>query len=1051
MTFMTHGTPRAHFIASRPPRPSVPLRRVCRWIAQTLLLLLLSTSLTAAQSGTATQSNPATPSNDPKRILILLEEDLTWPIFSEIYENSRATLRAGTPGGVLVYSEHMDRIQFPDPLIQSQRGSWIQRKYANTKLDLVIAVGEVPIHLFPGVPLLYVGLNEQPNVHAQLASIKNSAGLWVDIDALKTVQLAKRFDPQARQIVVICGTSPAESPTLDRVRTQLANYSEMKVIYLTTISFEEISQRLTTLEPQSIVLFASLAQDVEGRSFISAEVVGRISALSPAPVYSVFDTHVGTGAVGGYVTRFGEMGKQAGAMGLQMLAGAHPDDEMAKSAYLFDSRALERWKINESSLPGGSILLNRQPNLWVTYKWTILGAILLCWLESMLILGLLWQRYKKRKYQRSLLSQMAFEKILSDLSTTFINLPEDRVGQTIELCLARIAEFLTLDRITLFEYSESRAELKVMFAWHAQDVAALPATLKLDIVPWWTSRFLRREMVAISDTSSLPEEAASDREYFRALGTTSVTTFPLQIGDGLLGCISFSCLKRRVVWTNELTDQLKLLAAIFSHALARKYAEEARLRHTAIVQSSDDAIISKDLKGIIQSWNAGAQRIFEYTPEEVVGRSIDLLIPPELDEEETRILQSIRAGVHVEHYETIRVTKSGKKIFVSLTISPVRDSSGTIIGAAKIARDITDRRHAEQVLSESEERFRLVANNAPVLIWMSGTSRFFSFVNQGWLNFTGRRLEQELGEGWLSLVHPDDLDGCLDIYDSAFDRRTDFEREFRLRRRDGEYRWIVDFGVPRFERDGTFCGYIGSCVDITERKSSEEALHNLSGRLIQAQEQERARIARELHDDFSQRLAILGIGLGQLWKKLPESDVEERAKILEMLESMKEISSDIHSLSHELHSSKLEHVGLPAALRGLSKEISDKYNIEIEFRESELSGNIPKEVALCLFRVAQESLNNIVKHSHTQTAKVELAVRNELVTLRISDSGTGFDLDRQSDHSGIGLIGMSERLRLVGGKLSVNSDPNQGTEILVEVPLVLLHSVARTKIQVAGD
>ena len=155
--------------------------------------------------------------------------------------------------------------------------------------------------------------------------------------------------------------------------------------------------------------------------------------------------------------------------------------------------------------------------------------------------------------------------------------------------------------------------------------------------------------------------------------------------------------------------------------------------------------------------------------------------------------------------------------------------------------------------------------------------------------------------------------------------------EYRLRRFDGEYRWIVDLGVPRFESDGTFCGYIGSCVDITDRKLSQAALEELSGRLITAQEEERTRIARELHDDFTQRLALQGIGLTQVWKKMAESETEGRAKIQDLIKENQEILSDMHVLSHQLHSSRLEHVGLAPALLGLCEEMSAKHNIQIEF------------------------------------------------------------------------------------------------------------------------
>jgi PAS domain S-box-containing protein len=412
-----------------------------------------------------------------------------------------------------------------------------------------------------------------------------------------------------------------------------------------------------------------------------------------------------------------------------------------------------------------------------------------------------------------------------------------------------------------------------------------------------------------------------------------------------------------------------------------------------------------------------------------------MLIPNELRDEEEAVLQRLRAGKRVEHYETVRIAKGGKEIPVSLTISPVRDSAGKVLGFSKIARDITDRKRAEQILRESEARFRLVADTAPVLIWMSGTDKLCNFFNQGWLSFTGRSVAEEWGEGWASGVHPDDLEHCLRVYSGAFDARADFEMEYRLRRFDGEYRWIVDYGVPRFESDGTFCGYIGSCVDITERKSSAESLQILTGRLIRAQEEERARIARELHDDFSQSLALQCNDLEQLQKRLPEQEITERARLLKMLKRTKAMCADIRSLSHELHSSKLEFVGLVPAVSDLCEEIGEQYKIEVRFTEHGIPRNIPKDVALCLFRVSQEALGNMVKHSQAKKAHVELSANANGVSLRIMDEGTGFDPDGVHPGEGIGLVGMAERLRLVRGRLSIRSGLMRGTELLAEVPL----------------
>jgi len=800
---------------------------------------------------------------------------------------------------------------------------------------------------------------------------------------------------------------------------------------------------------------ATLRAGSPGEIFILDEHPDRV--LFPDPQFQAeqaawdapLDAHVGSGAIGAYVTNFGEMGKQAGELGLRMLSGALSHDAVARSGYLFDWRQLRRWNISESALPFGSMVLYRQPGIWDSNEY-ILGSILLCVAETLFILGLLWQRANRKKFEESLVDRMAFGKMLSELSATFINLPEEQVGATIEKSLARIAGFLKINRISLFGYSPERKEWMVTFSWRGEGVETSPAALGINQLPWWSGLLLRGEAILVPELNSMPEEAFVEREYLRRTGAVSVAMFPLKAGGEFFGGISFVSTKQLVLWTEDLVEQLKLLAEIFSNALMRKHAQDARFRHTAIVESSDDAIVSKNLDGIILSWNAAAQRLFGYSEAEAVGKSIAMLIPLELREEEDLFLERLKAGARVEHYETVRITKGGKRVAVSLTISPVRDSAGKIVGFSKIARDITDRKRTEQVLRESEERFRLVANTAPVLIWMSGTDKLCNFFNQGWLNFTGRSLEGEVGEGWVSGVHPEDVQRCLEIYSASFDARIDFEMEYRLRRFDGEYRWIVDYGVPRFESDGTFCGYIGSCVDITERKSSADSLHSLTGRLIHAQEEERARIARELHDDFSQRLALQCIDLEQLQKQLPELQLEERARVLEMLKRTKGMSEDLRSLSHQLHSSKLEFVGLVPAVNGLCEEIGAKYKIKIHFTESVTPRKIPKDVALCLFRVTQEALANVVKHSQSKSASVELGANKNGISLRITDEGRGFDTQGTAPGAGIGLVGMTERLRLVGGRLLIRSELIRGTEILAEVPLYASADERRIKTLAAG-
>jgi PAS domain S-box-containing protein len=446
------------------------------------------------------------------------------------------------------------------------------------------------------------------------------------------------------------------------------------------------------------------------------------------------------------------------------------------------------------------------------------------------------------------------------------------------------------------------------------------------------------------------------------------------------------------------------------------------------------AIVSPE--GFFLAGNGAFCNFIGYTEAELLGKTVQSMThADDWPKFSQRLGQALSDGGSFQGVEKRCLHKSGKVLHGECSGSLIRDSDGKPLYFVAEVVDITERKRANQDLIESEERFRLVANSAPVLIWMSGTDKLCTFFNKCWLDFTGRTVEQEIGEGWAQGVHPADLERCLRIYSGAFDARVDFEMEYRLRRHDGKYRWIVDYGIPRVESDGTFCGYIGSCVDITDRKLNAESLEELSGRLIAAQEEERGRIARELHDDFSQRLALLGIGLSRLWKKRPESEEEERTVVRELWNRTQEISSDVHRLSHQLHSSKLEHVGLGPALMGLCEEISEKYGMQVEFADRGVASEIPKDVSLCLFRVTQEALNNVVKHSGAKQAQVELCRERNEIRLQIVDAGAGFDVALRDPDAGIGLIGMRERLRLVGGRLLVQSAPMRGTAILAEVPV----------------
>jgi signal transduction histidine kinase len=279
------------------------------------------------------------------------------------------------------------------------------------------------------------------------------------------------------------------------------------------------------------------------------------------------------------------------------------------------------------------------------------------------------------------------------------------------------------------------------------------------------------------------------------------------------------------------------------------------------------------------------------------------------------------------------------------------------------------------------------------------------------------------------------------VYATCFDAQEPLEMVYRLRRHDGEYRWVLDQGVPRFTSGGQFVGYVGASLDITDRRRTEDELRAsqrdlraLAGRLIEAQEAERRRIARELHDDLSQGLALLAVELDIVARRPPAMTAEVVGYLRAFSARVRELAADVHDLSHQLHPSKVEHLGLLTSVQGLCQELGQHRGLTVAFAHRDVPEAIPLAIALCLYRILQEALNNVIKHGHTDQARVELVGTPRGLRLQVTDDGAGFDLGAKAD-GGLGLVSMRERLALVGGRLVVDSRPGSGTRINVCVPL----------------
>ena len=719
----------------------------------------------------------------------------------------------------------------------------------------------------------------------------------------------------------------------------------------------------------------------------------------------------------------------------------------------------------------------------------------------------------------------------------------------------------------------------------------------------------------------------------------------------------------------------------------------ARLRLATIVESSDDAIIGKDMNGIITDWNSGAERLYGYSAGEAIGKPISLLMPPDRADDFAKIMRKIEHGDIIKNFETIREKKDGTCVEVSLTISPIIDTKGRIVGASTIARDITERKQFDEALRQkdrelieaqrlaglgswhwdarnqivtwSEELYRIAgldpALPAPIYeerprfltteswerlrpaiekalrdgtsyeldlehvrpdgstIWarargevqrdltghivgLRGTAqditerrlaeRELALANErlrlameagksmGWdwdiksgrdtwfgdlKSVVGMPSETYVGsvEELHRYIHSEDRVRVWEAAKDAMENKKPYAAEYRILRPDGTVRWVavkgkfyyspdgepermlgmkvditerklvegalreseerlrlavqvgkmyaidwdvasdvvirseeasqilglagerinvthrqmlagihpedraafiasitefapespnhqINFRLLRpdssvlwlertghafFDEQGRMVRMVGMVADVTERKLAEEALSKVGGRLIEAHEEERSRIARELHDDIGQRLALLISDMDGLEKDLPDSAVEVRNHLREQLKRVHEIASDTQAMSHQLHSSKLRLLGIVAAAKGFCQELSEQQKVEIDFTHADIPPAVPEEISLCLFRVMQEALHNAVKHSGVRHFQVQLRRASGEIQLTIRDSGVGFNPDEaMMNNRGLGLISMRERISLVRGTFSVRSEPQRGTEIFIRVP-----------------
>lgn len=469
---------------------------------------------------------------------------------------------------------------------------------------------------------------------------------------------------------------------------------------------------------------------------------------------------------------------------------------------------------------------------------------------------------------------------------------------------------------------------------------------------------------------------------------------------------------------------------------ARKRAEITRAHLASIIESSDDAIISKDLEGIVTSWNAGAERIFGYSETEMIGRPVTLLIPPENPDEESQCIARIKGGERIEHYETCCVRKDGRRIDVSLTVLPIKDATGNIIGASKIARDITERKLAEESLRKSEsfkdaiiksalDALITIDHEGKIVEFNAAADRMFGFTRGEAL---GRRMAELIIPPHLRDAHHRGFAHYLATGEGSFIGKR---LELTAMRADGT-EFPVELSVTCIGSHATpmFTGHVR---DITERKRAQQALQDSEQQLRAALEQ-REQLSRDLHDGIVQEIYAIGLGLEEAQRLIAEGEKRAEKKISDAIASLNQVIREVRE--HIIGSGPQLLTGqqLRTELAALAKTMRVSRSLRFRFDIDAMAvSRLSDDAASQVLNVTREAISNSLRHSAGRSGLISLQPYRDGVRLVVEDDGAGFDL-QEARLRGRGLRNIEARADQLAAKLHIRSGTGHGTRIVLDIP-----------------
>ena len=491
----------------------------------------------------------------------------------------------------------------------------------------------------------------------------------------------------------------------------------------------------------------------------------------------------------------------------------------------------------------------------------------------------------------------------------------------------------------------------------------------------------------------------------------------------------------------------------------------------AIVDSSDDVIVSKTLDGVITSWNRAAERVFGYSAAEAIGQHIFLIIPDDRRAEEEDVLSRLRRGEKIDHFETVRRARDGRLFPVSLTVSPIKDSTGRVIGASKVARDITESQQNDRLRA----RLAAIVNSSDDAIISKTLEGVITSWNRAAERLFGYSAGEAIGQNILLIIPPDRHREEDDVLSRL--RRGEKIDHFETVRRTKDGRLIpISLTVsPMRDSQGTLIGASKVARDISERVLAHDALRRaheqleervsertvelsaanqslhreieerqrveqeraqLFTRLVLAQEDERRRIARDLHDQLGQQMTALRLTLETLRVMAAErSELRQHVDVLGEL--TRQIDQDLSFRVWDLSPAALEDAGLEAALTDYAASWSKRVGTAAHVHVSGApDGVLIPEMETTVYRFAQEALNNVAKHARADRVDIVLERSDEQVSLIVEDNGIGFNpAEARTRRGGFGLRGMRERAAVAGAECVIESAPGRGTTVILRVPV----------------